>query len=426
MRLSGVHLVRGSVCRMFVLSLALASVLGSAPSAPGQAFRVIHSFTGSADGSTPNSTMVMDQAGNLYGTTSYGGAQPGSAGSGIVFKLVQRNSAWILTPLYTFQGGSDGAYPGASVVIGTSGILYGTTSLGGNPGCAAGMGCGTVYQLQPQSRACHSVLCPWTKTVLYRFTGEQDGANPAYGQLAFDHSGNIYGTTGGGGNNGSGVVYQLTHSSGGWQESVLHSFDGMGDGLEPQSGVVFDSQGNLYGTTVRGGAPGNGTVYELSPSESECGNLEAIRYRERRQLSLRWRNPRSAWKRVRGDIVRRPGQRRQYVQLATSGGQWNSTIIGSFTPLGGEGLGAFSSLTMDASAGNLYGTTGTDGAHGFRSVFELAPQNGSWVQTTLYDFAGGNDGCNPSGGVTVAPDGHLYGTTQGCGSGYGVVWEITP
>ena len=102
MRSSDVQLV--SVCRLFVLGLALAAALGAAPSAPGQTFRVIHTFSGSADGSTPNATMVMDQAGNLYGTTSYGGAQPGFAGSGIVFKLVRRNSAWILTPVLHVSG----------------------------------------------------------------------------------------------------------------------------------------------------------------------------------------------------------------------------------------------------------------------------------------------------------------------------------
>ena len=423
MRLLDVQLVKQSACRTFVLGLALA--LGTAPSTAAQTFRVIHSFSGSGDGSTPNSTMVVDQAGKLYGTTSYGGAQSGFAGSGVVFRLAQRNSAWTLTPLYTFQGGSDGAYPGASVVISPAGILYGTTSLGGNPGCPAGMGCGTVYQLQPQARACHSILCPWTKTVLYRFAGGQDGANPGYGQLIFDHSGNIYGTTGGGGDVGSGVAYELTHSSGGWQESVLYSFDGMGDGLEPQSGVVFDTQANLYGTTVRGGAHGNGTVYELTSSQS--GWSISKQY----DIANEGNSPYAGvvldpLGNVYGaTLLGGPGNGGTIFQLATSGSQWNSSVIGSFSPLSGEGLGAFSSLTKDAG-GNLYGTTGTDGAHGFGSVFKLVPQNGSWVLTTLYDFAGGSDGCNPSGAVTVAPDGHLYGTTQGCGAGYGLIWEITP
>ncbi len=425
MRSFDVQRVKGSMWRMLGLSLALASALGTAPSATGQTFRVIHSFSGSGDGSTPSSTMVLDQAGSLYGTTSYGGAQPGLTGFGVAFRLVQRNSAWILTPVYTFQGGSDGAYAGASVVIGPDGILYGTTSLGGNPGCPAGMGCGTVYQLQPQPRACQSALCPWTKTVVYRFTGGQDGANPAYGQLIFDHSGNIYGTTGGGGDLGSGVVYQRTRSSGEWQENVLHSFDGMGDGLEPQSGVVFDSQGNLYGTTVRGGAQGDGTVYELSPSESGWGISKQYDIANEGSSLYAGVTLDQLGNVYGATLLGGPGNGGTVFHLANSGGPWSSTIIGSFSPLGGEGLGAFSSLTIDA-AGNLYGTAETDGTHGFGSVFKLVLQNGSWVQTTLYDFAGGSDGCNPSGGVTLAPDSHLYGTTQGCGAGYGVAWEITP
>jgi uncharacterized repeat protein (TIGR03803 family) len=425
MKLLDVQLVRGSACRMFMLSITLAAVFGTAPSAAGQSFRVIHSFTGSVDGSTPNSAMVMDQAGNLYGTTSYGGAQPGNAGSGVVFKLVQKNSSWLISPLYTFRGGSDGSYPGAPVVIGLDGRLYGTTSLGGNPGCPAGLGCGTVYQLQPPARPCQSAVCPWTKTVLYHFTGGLDGANPAYGQLVYDHSGNIYGTTGGGGDLGSGVVYELTHSGGGWQESVLHSFDGMGDGLEPQSGVVFDSQANLYGTTVGGGAQSNGTVYELTPS----GPGWVIS--KQHDIANEGKSPYAGvildqLGNVYGaTLFGGPGNGGTIFQLALSEGGWSSSIIGSFSPIGGQGLGAFSSLNMDA-VGNLYGTTETDGAHGFGSVFKLTPQNGSWVQTTLYDFAGGSDGCNPSGSVTLALDGHLYGTTQGCGTGYGVVWEIAP
>jgi len=420
-----VRFVRRSVRSMFVLGMALALALATAPAAAGQTFHVIHSFSGTADGSIPNSTMILDQAGNLYGTTSYGGAQPGNAGSGIVFKLVKRNSSWVLTPTYTFQGGSDGAYPGATLVIGPNGSLYGTTSLGGNPGCPAGLGCGTVYQLQPPPRACQSVLCPWTKTVLYRFTGGVDGANPAYGQLVFDHPGNIYGTTGGGGDVGSGVVYELSHAGGGWQASVLYSFDGMGDGVEPQSGVIFDSQANLYGTTVRGGAQGNGTVYELTSSES--GWVISKQY----DIANEGNSPYAGvildqLGNVYGaTLLGGPGNGGTIFQLVASGGQWSSSIIGRFSPSGGQGLGAFSNLSMDA-AGNLYGTTGTDGALGFGSVFKLAPQNGSWVQTTLHDFAGGSDGCNPSGGVTLGPDGSLYGTTQGCGAGYGVVWVIAP
>ena len=425
MKFANALLVRIGVRRLFLLSLGLLLAVGTVRPAAGQAFSVIHTFSGSGDGSTPNSTMVLDQAGNLYGTTSYGGAQSGFLGSGIVFKLAQKNSSWILSVLYTFQGGSDGAYPAATVAMAPNGNLYGATSLGGNAGCPAGQGCGTVYRLQPQPRTCRSILCPWTKTELYRFLGGVDGGNPGYGQLVFDASGNIYGTTGGGGDVGSGVVYELTNSSGGWQENVLYSFDGTGDGIEPQSGVVFDSQANLYGTTVRGGSQSKGTVYELT--HSGPGWMISKQH----DIGTEGNSP------YAGVILDQlgnvygatslggPGNGGTIFQLVTAGGEWNSNTIGMFSPPGGQGLGAFSSLTMD-TAGNLYGTTGTDGAHGYGSVFKLAQQNGSWVQTTLYDFSGGSDGCNPSGGVTIAPDGRLYGTAQGCGAGYGVAWEIVP
>lgn len=261
--------------------------------------------------------------------------------------------------------------------------------------------------------------------MLYRFTGGDDGSNPAYGQLTFDHLGNIYGTTGSGGNEGSGVVYELMESSGGWQESVIHSFDGMSGGRQPQSGVVFDSVENVYGTTVQGGSQGSGTVYELTQSQS--GWVIAKQH----DIANEGNSPYAgvvldqSGNVYGATLLGGAGNGGTVFQLTASGGQWSSGIIGTFSPIGGQGLGPSSSLTMD-SAGGLYGTTGTDGAHGFGSVFKLVLQGGSWVQTTLYDFSGASDGCNPGGGVTVAPDGHLYGTAQGCGAGYGVIWEIAP
>lgn len=396
------------------------------PSAFAQTYHVIHSFSGLADGSTPTATLAIDGAGNLYGTTSYGGARLGFDGSGIVFKLSEKNSSWILSPLYTFHAGSDGAYPGAPVVIGPNGSLYGTTSLAGLPGCN-GLGCGLVYRLHPPLTICHSVLCPWTQVVLYRFSGGSDGAHPAYGPLTFDQAGNIYGTTGAGGDVGNGVVYELTTSGGGWQQKVLHSFAAMADGRDPESGVVLDPQGNLYGTTVYGGAFGDGTVYELTPSGSvwllsnlyDVGNQQGsspyagLVFDQQANL-------------YGASLSGGGGNSGTIFQIATSGGQWSPSLLYTFPPAqGGSGLGVFSNLTLDA-VGNLYGTTETDGAHGFGSVFKLTHQNGSWTQTTLYDFTGGTDGCNPGGGVTLGANGRLYGTTEGCGTGYGVVWEITP
>jgi len=161
------------------------------------------------------------------------------------------------------------------VVIGANGTLYGTTAVGGS-----GEG-GTVYNLRPSPRVCVSALCPWTETVLYRFTGGNDGRNPWAG-VVFDQSGNLYGATSNGGSAGAGVVYELMPSHGGWTDQVLYTFTGGQDGENPLATLTLDNAGNLYGTTNVGGTPGCGdfgcgTVYELTPSGS--GWTEHILYK---------------------------------------------------------------------------------------------------------------------------------------------------
>ena len=224
---------------------------------------VIHSFTNGSDGGSPYAGLTMDKAGNLYGTASGGG----SAGYGTVFRLSNKGSGWVFTPLYSFQGGNDGANPRARVIIGPDGALYGTTTAGGGSGCYQNLGCGTVFNLRPSPTACKTALCSWTETVLYRFTGGIDGATPE-AEIVFDHSSNLYGTTYAGGQIGGGTVFELTPAGSGWTENVLYSFSGFGDGLNPAAGVIFDPAGNFYGTTASGGQGGNGTVYELTPSGS--------------------------------------------------------------------------------------------------------------------------------------------------------------
>ncbi len=412
--------------RVLWIAVSIVALVLITQSSWAQSYSVIHTFSGSSDGAQPEPTMTIDQAGNLYGTTFYGGAQPGNSGYGVVFRLVKKNSAWVLSTLYTFSGGSDGGGPSSGVVVGPNGSLYGTTSLGGIQGCAAGFRCGVIYQLQPPITVCKTVLCPWRETVLYRFTGGADGAHPGSGPVIFDHAGNIYDTTLAGGDMNSGVVFKLSPSGGGWQESVLHSFGAPGDGNGPEAGVVFDSQGNLYGTTIDGGANAKGMVYELVSTGSgwtiddlhdvgiEGKSLYAgVIFDQTGNLYGATLFGNSG---IGGGAV---------FQLVPTGGGWNSNIVYSFSPPSGSGLGPYSSLTMDA-AGNLYGTAETDGAFGFGSVFQLTPQNGGWTYTSLHDFAGGSDGCDPTGGVTLGPSGRLYGTASGCGSGYGVVWAITP
>lgn len=219
-----------------------------------QTFTVLHSFTGGSDGANPYAGLTLDVAGNLYGTTYYGGDGNGTAGSGAVFKLAYRNSGWILTPLYSFAGGSDGANPYGGVIFGPDGSLYGTTYADGQT-CSLSSGCGTVFNLKPTATACTSALCAWTETVLHRFAGGDDGGKPT-GDVIFDQAGDMYGSTYGGISvpGTPGTVYELIPSNGGWMESVLNDFPccNQNDGT-PWGGVISDRSGNLYGATPGGG-----------------------------------------------------------------------------------------------------------------------------------------------------------------------------
>jgi uncharacterized repeat protein (TIGR03803 family) len=222
----------------------------------------------------------------------------------------------------------------------------------------------------------------WTETILYSFTGGEDGSQPESG-VVLDQAGNLYGTTLYGGADARGTVFQLTHSNSGWTETVLHSFGS--DGSGPYGGLIFDSAGNLYGTTQTADmGQGNGTVFMLSPS----------------------------------------------------GNDWTLTTLYRF-PSGFTY--PYARLTMDA-AGNLYGTTSyyfafdnyIGGQSGAGSVFKLAFAHGSWTYVDLYEFTGRGDGDGPFGGVALDTNGNLYGTTTSgggvlyCSGGCGVVWEITP
>src|SRR5664279_4276717 len=181
--------------RMTVASMAVAILLIVIAWQPieAQTFTTLHGFS-RTDGAMPMAGLTMDAAGNLYGTTQSGGA---AGGGGTVFKLVHTGSTWILHPLYSFpiaqHGGNDGAVPYAGVTIGPDGNLYGTTTLG-----SGSAEYGTVFKLSPPASVCRSTLCPWTETILYRFSGGSDGYSP-FGPVVFDSAGNLYGTTAAGG-----------------------------------------------------------------------------------------------------------------------------------------------------------------------------------------------------------------------------------
>jgi uncharacterized repeat protein (TIGR03803 family) len=337
--------------------------------------KLLHTFN-NTDGSGPEYSMIFDPAGNLYGTTFFGGPASG----GVVFQLKRGANGWTEQVLHSFADGSEGFYPVGVLTIDAAGNLYGTTNAGGSFS-------GAVYQLS------RSVDGSWNVKVLHSFTGGGDGANPG-GGVIFDAAGNLYGTTyqGGGsacGGKGCGIVFELSPAGNGhWKEKVLHRFNGV-NGANPDAGLIFDGAGNLYGTTYYGGKAacnppsGCGTVFELSPG---------------------------------------------------TGGHWTEKVLRSFHA---NPKGPTAALVFDRS-GNLYGTTSTGASTGCSGagcgkVFKLTPAgNGNWTYSTLHIFLqNGKDGNTPYAGMVLDSAGNLYGTTYQGGSGIwnvgcGAVFEITP
>jgi uncharacterized repeat protein (TIGR03803 family) len=227
--------------------------------APNGTETVLYAFCSQpncADGENPVAGLIADKEGNLYGTTTFGGAGPGENGYGTVFKLAPNG---VETTLYTFSGGSDGAYPAAALIADRKGNLYGTTAYGGNEGGFNGYG--VVFK----------VAATGGETVLYTFSGGNDGGRP-WGGLVADKQGDLYGTTAGGGANLWGTVFKVTP---GGTETVLHTFANGTDGAQPFAGLIRDKAGDLFGTTLTGGgnncvnAEGCGTIFEIAADGTE-------------------------------------------------------------------------------------------------------------------------------------------------------------
>jgi uncharacterized repeat protein (TIGR03803 family) len=215
--------------------------------------KILYSFKGgTGDGQNPAASLLLDSAGNLYGTTVAGGTG-GSVNSGTVFKLSPNGSGgYTESVLHNFSCVSDGCNPYAGLVLDSKGNLYDTTGAGGT------LGYGTVFRLSPGSGG------TWTETVLHNFGASGDGQYPQFSGVTFK-SGNLYGTTSAGGATGNGIVFKMTPASGGtWNETVLFDFNGT-DGNVPQGGVIFDATGNLYGVTQYGGSNFGGTAFKIVP-----------------------------------------------------------------------------------------------------------------------------------------------------------------
>jgi uncharacterized repeat protein (TIGR03803 family) len=405
-----------------VVCLSLLTVVASlSPGARAQTFSVIHSFTGS-EGSMPYAG-VSTRGGALYGTALFGGVGNGSTGT--VYEITHLESNWITMPITFFANG--GAQSSARVLFGPDGHLYGTTDLGGSHNA------GIVFQLTPPLSICKTASCPWKETVLHEFQGGADGANPGPGDLAWDHQGNIYGTTPRGGTGGLGdlgTVYQLQPSGNGWQETVIYDFSGP-DGQNPYSGVMVDNNGNLFGTTARGGLYGFGTVFELKYVPGVSWTETTI---------YNFQNGSDGASPAGGLVSDSSGNlygttayggeslSGTAFELSFAGDAWKFTKLYTFTSGGAyhKGCGPRTTLTMDV-AGNLYGTTLCGGTYAAGSVFKLTHTENGWTYALLREFVGFADGKWSYSNVTIDADGTLYGTTsEGGAQGLGVVWMITP
>jgi uncharacterized repeat protein (TIGR03803 family) len=314
--------------------------------------RVLVFFNG-ANGFYPQAGLIADAAGDLFGTALHGGA----SGDGTVFELAKTSSGYAaLTVLASFNGTS-GAYPLGGLIADAAGDLFGTTTNGG------AYSDGTVFELAKTSSG---YAAP---TVLASFNGT-NGAAPS-GALIADTAGDLFGTTEFGGVYGDGTVFELTKTNAGYAAStVLVSFNGF-NGATPDAGLIADAAGDLFGTTQGGGAGGFGTVFELAK---------------------------------------------------TSSGYAAPTVLASFN--GTNGANPTAGLIADA-AGDLFGTTYTGGASDDGTVFELTKTYAGYAAPTVLASFKGTNGLNPFGGLIADAAGDLFGTTESGEGGYGTVFEIT-
>lgn len=298
--------------------------------------------------------------------------------------------------VYSFTGGNDGAQPVAGLLMDGSGNLYGTTNAGG-PDSA-----GVIFEVTPAGQ----------ETVLYTFTGGNDGAIPR--GLLLDGQGDLYGTTNAGGADNAGVIFKLTSKG---VFSVLYTFTGGSDGGQPNPTLELDAAGNLYGATAVGGAKGAGVVFKLSPA----GQLKPLYTFSGGNDGA---SPRGIAMDASGDIY----------GAAFSGGANTAGVMFKVTPKGKESvLYTFSGgndgaqpgagVALDSS-GNIYDSATSGGADHAGTVFEVTKKGKFKL---LYTFTGGNDGGSPRGGVVLDAMGNLYGpAVAGGADSAGVLFVVSP
>jgi uncharacterized repeat protein (TIGR03803 family) len=373
------------------LQIFLIATWAAKPLAQAQTFTVLYSFAGGADGANPVAGLIRDGAGNLYGTTSQGGA---FGDWGTVFKLDTTGKE---TVLYSFSGGADGGIPYAGLIGDAKGNLYGTTSKGGLGDS------GTVFKLTLNTTGKYEVL--------HSFNGA-DGANPSAG-LIRDAAGNLYGTARFGGAYDVGTLFKLDATG---KETVLHSFTSA-DGAYPYAGLMRDVAGNLYGTTPQGGN-GTGTVVRLL---NKTGKYEVL---------YRFTGAGGGASPFAGLIPDAAGNLygvTYYGGASDLGAVFalDSTgkeiVLHSF--IGADGVHPVAGVIRDA-AGNLYGTARFGGTYDCGTLFKL---DAIGTYEVLHTFTCGADGAFPIAGLIRDASGNLYGTTANGGAfENGTVFKLTP
>jgi uncharacterized repeat protein (TIGR03803 family) len=317
--------------------------------APTGILQTIYAFEGGADGSAPQSFLIEDSQGRLYGTTSAGGAY----GGGTVFRITNNTK----TILHSFGSGTDGSTPLGGLVFDGAGNLYGTTSAGGANGN------GAVFMLSPSGIILR-------ETVLYSFGTGTDGAVP-YAGVTLDSAGDVLGTTSAGGTGGYGTIFELNkqHS---WAETIVYNFQNQNDGGVPYAGLIADGHGNFYGAATEGGSQGGGSIFELTPAGSGW-NFTAIQSLAGWGISGTFRNFLLSSSGTLYATTHCDGQYNAgtvYELVPGAGGTWTYTQLYTFTG-GTDGLYSFSNLVTFGN--RLYGTTNQGGAYGYGDVFAVIP-----------------------------------------------------
>jgi uncharacterized repeat protein (TIGR03803 family) len=377
--------------------LAFAAALAPLNAAFADRVNVLHVFSGS-DGASPQASLIMDDAGNLYGTTSRGG----SAGLGTVFKVAQYGTH---TVLYNFTGADGSQGPFAGLLRDNAGNLYGTT--------AGGTKAGTVFRLSPEG----------IETVLHQFSSTDSAGYLPVAPLISDVHGNLYGTTSTGGTNGGGAAFKITPAG---KMKILYAFGQSSAGFGPVGGVIADRQGNLYGTTALGGTGHGGTIFKIAPDGTET---TLYSFASGSESFDPWG----------GVILDKQGNLYGTTmfggELGNSGSVYKLAPDGTFTTLYSFGSGfrdgaqPLGNLVADRK-GNLYGTTSTGGLQNCGTVFRVSPDG---TEKTLFMFNTAtrafHKGVQPFAGLTIDRDGNLFGTTSFAGgtrkhAGQGTVFEI--